>query len=133
MNILLDSHVMLWVLEDHPDLSSAARKILTDSNNQVFYSPLSIFELELKRLKHPDESIKLAEQIIDGCQKAGLKLCPVSDIHVAFLEGLQKPEELEHKDPFDRLLLCQAKAEGMALMTHDTKLTQYNEKCIIRV
>ena len=71
------------------------------------------------------------EQLVDGCRRSGFNPLPLRDEHIIEIKNLKKPDDLVHKDPFDRLLLCQAKAEGMGFLTHDSCLKRYDESCII--
>lgn len=95
-----------------------------------------------KHLGNPDEILKHAEDINfsgdelnDLSIKAGLQSLPVKPNHCIELKSLVYSEDApqRHKDPFDRILICQAKVEGMKLMTHDTLIPYYNESCVLSV
>lgn len=134
MNILLDSHVLLWALTDDARLSQKARDHIMDPDNFIFYSAASVWELSVKHTLHPESVAFTAEELIRFCDEAGLDALDVSVEHVLLLDTLKRPEDApRHKDPFDRILIAQAKAEGMLFLTHDALLPYYNEKCIIPV
>lgn len=134
MNILLDSHVLLWALTDDIRLSQKARNYIMDSDNFIFYSAASVWELSVKHSLHPESIAFTAEELIQYCDEAGFDALDISVEHVLLLDTLKRPETApRHKDPFDRLLIAQAKAEGMLFLTHDALLPDYNESCIIPV
>lgn len=87
MKILLDTHIILWALEDNPKLSEQARKLIVDMDN-----------------------------------------------HVKTLETLMYHNKNQiHNDPFDRIMIAQAKAEGLKFITHDSKIPFYKENCVLSV
>lgn len=134
MNILLDSHVLLWALTDDARLSQKARDHIMDPDNFIFYSAASVWELSVKHTLYPESVVFTAEELIRFCDEAGFDALDVSVEHVLLLDTLKRPEDApRHKDPFDRILIAQAKAEGMLFLTHDALLLYYNEKCIIPV
>ena len=131
MKILLDSHTLLWALRDSSCIPDECKQMLIDDANEVYYSPISIYEFAIKRQLNKDVSNITIEELIDGCVESAFQSLPLRDEHVAEIQYLKKPDDLDHKDPFDRLLLCQAKSEDMRFMTHDSDLKKYNEDCII--
>ena len=132
---LLDTHIMLWIIGKSKKVSEKVKDIINDENNEVYYSSISIWEATIKRLKHPDKIDDLsARELIDFCNEAGLQELPFSSYHVFPLETLSRPEDAPpHNDPFDRILIAQAKSENMLFLTHDDTLSYYNEPCIICV
>ena len=69
-----------------------------------------------------------------GCEDNGYKVLPISNRHTFALGSLKRPDDApKHNDPFDRLLICQSKTEGMKFLTHDSLLSGYIEECIIYV
>ncbi len=134
MKYLLDTHIILWMLEDNKNLSERAKNIIPDDNNEVYYSTASIWETSIKKMVRPYDINITGSELAGKCMESGLENIPIMDKHVAALETLKRNrEESDHNDPFDRILLAQAKSEGMILMTHDSKILGYNENCVMKV
>lgn len=134
MKLLIDTHILLWALLDDDRLLQKARELLTHTENDVYYSIISLWEIELKHLLHPTQMPINAQAIDAYAQKAGFQSFPLHDRHIFALSSLSRPDTAKpHKDPFGRLLICQAKCENMIFLTHDTLLTDYNEPCVCLV
>jgi PIN domain nuclease of toxin-antitoxin system len=120
MRILLDTHVYLWWLEDHPSLSEAARAKIV-SASEVYVSSASIWEAAIK------VSIGKLEvdvnQLVAEIENGGFHELPVSATHAAMVAQL--PDI--HRDPFDRILVAQALCEPLRLLTADRILSGYSE------
>ena len=134
MNLLLDTHVAIWALFDDGRLSNKAKKYILNPNNTIYYSVVSSWEILLKHAHDPNNMIINAQQFINGCRLAGFISVKLSDRHIITIDTLSISENApEHKDPFDKLLLAQAKSEDFFLLTHDKKLLCYDEECLINV
>lgn len=134
MKILVDTHIALWALMDDPKMPKEAKKILMNGDNDVYYSTVSVWEVAIKHCIRPDDMIVDGRLFEKGCEDNGYKVLPVFNRHIFVLDSLRRPDDApKHNDPFDRLLICQSKAEGMKLLTHDSLLRDYNEECIIYV
>ena len=134
MNLLLDTHVLIWALNDDPQLSEKARGMILDPDNAVYYSVVSIWETSIKHTSHPEDLEFSGKELSGFCQEAGFLPLEMKDKHVYALETITRPEKApRHNDPFDRMLVAQAKAENMTLLTHDSLIPYYEEKCIISV
>ena len=134
MKILLDTHVLLWDLSGKPVLTPKMVYYLEDRDNTLFYSTVSLWEIAIKQKLHPDQLPFRAEQLFRYCEMFEYYRLDIQPEHIFALDSLQYADTLPpHKDPFDRLLIAQAKAEGMRFMTHDDKLAGYDEPCILRV
>ena len=134
MKLLIDTHILLWALLDDDRLPQKARELLTHTENDVYYSIISLWEIELKHHLHPTQMPINAQAIDAYAQKAGFQSFPLHDRHIFALSSLYRPDTAKpHKDPFDRLLICQAKCENMIFLTHDTLLADYNEPCVCLV
>ncbi len=124
MKILLDTNALIWWLKDDPKLGSRARALLADGRHELLTSIVSLWELTIKwrigKLEHRGSVFAdlLAEQNI------GLLL--INPRHFAVLESLPA----HHKDPFDHLILAQAKLENAWLMTSDPHMSDYGVECI---
>ena len=116
--LLLDTHTLLWAIEDNPGLNADARSAIVDPLNDVFVSAASVWEIAIKRslgrLEAPDN---LGEEV----SKAGFIELAVTIRHGELAARLPP----HHGDPFDRMLVAQAQAEGLVLVTRDRVLAQY--------
>ncbi|MCI6242636.1 MAG: type II toxin-antitoxin system VapC family toxin [Agathobacter sp.] len=134
MRLLLDTHIILWTLNDNPKLSKEARKLILDPDNEIYYSTASIWETTIKFMSKPDKIHISGTKLAELCNQVGFRMVPISDNHVRQLETLRYHKEIQdHNDPFDRIMICQAKAEGFRFVTHDTKIPFYQEPCVISV
>ena len=134
MKILLDTHILLWAISNDERLSEKARKLIENVDNEIFYSIISLWEVELKRIAHPDVMPVSAQQVADYCQQSGFQSLMLKEKHIYTLTGLKREETAPpHKDPFDRILICQASTENMMFVTHDSLMLGYNEPCILVV
>ena len=131
MEILLDTHVLLWALFDDQKINKKIRELLLDSNNDVFYSIASIHEIEIKHLKHPELMPYSAKDIINVIVgKTDYKMLP---IRIEYILGLKEVfDENKHQDPFDHMIIATARNEGMALVTHDIQVEQYDNIDILK-
>jgi PIN domain nuclease of toxin-antitoxin system len=122
MNLLLDTHVFVWMHEDPKKISSRAFAELSNPSNKLFLSVASVWELQIKiqakkfKFKETLEEVVEIEQITNG-----LQILSVTLTHVLELENLP----LHHKDPFDRLLISQAIVENMTLISADANFAKY--------
>lgn len=118
MRILLDTHILLWWLDDHPKLGQNARRVIADRQHQAYFSAASVWEASIKESKG---LLRLSEDF--DAKLAAEPFIPLSITHhhgrkAATLAPL-------HKDPFDRLLVAQCFLEGMTLVTQDKTLAGY--------
>lgn len=120
MRILLDTHVFIWAVIDHPRLDAAARNLIREAG-EVYVSAASIWEIAIKSAIGRIDAD--AEEMARAITESGFIELPVSGPHAAqvaklpFLDG--------HKDPFDRLLVAQAFSEPLVLLTADPKVVAY--------
>lgn len=134
MKLLLDTHILLWALSDDARLSGKARQLIENPDNSIYYSIISLWEVQLKKMAHPESMPIDAMELKEYCGQAGFQCLPVNEAHIFALSGLKRDEHaLPHKDPFDRLLICQALTENMMFLTHDSLIPQYNVPCIFPV
>ena len=134
MNLLLDTHLLIWALNEDPRLPDEAREMLLDPDNAVYYSAVSIWEVSIKHANHPDNVIFTGKELSQYCREAGYLPVEMRDKHIYALETLSRAEGAPpRRDPFDRMLIAQAKAENLSFLTHDSLLPYYEEPCIISV
>ena len=134
MNILLDTHIAIWAIANHPNLSQKAREFISDPDNTIYFSSISVWEVLLKH-DSPKNNLTLSpEQFVEYCEESGFYKLHLSTKHVLVASSLDVSKvDKEHRDPFDRLLLSQAKAENYSFLTHDARIPLYKEKCAIMV
>lgn len=134
MKLLLDTHSILWALDDNPKLPSQARALIMDENNDIYYSSASIWETTIKYMSNPDKIRISGSKLSDLCQEMGYQMLPIADRHVRALETLIYHNQNQvHNDPFDRIMIAQAKADGLKIITHDSKIPLYEESCVMVV
>jgi PIN domain nuclease of toxin-antitoxin system len=121
MKYLLDTHFLLWIANLPKSIPVKATKIINDSDNELFFSAASLWEIVIKNgLGREDFQVDinvLRRALVDH---EYVEL-PVTGAHVAGVAGLPSL----HKDPFDRILIAQAISEGMILLTTDKIVAQY--------
>ncbi len=134
MNLLLDTRIAVWALNDDPALSAKARELILDPDNTIYYSAVSVWEVMLKHARRP-ESIPFSEKdFSESCKDAGFVPLSLADKHILAVSTLIRPADCKaHNDPFDRLLLAQAKVENFSFLTHDELISDYYEKCVVPV
>lgn len=134
VKVLIDTHIALWALMDDPKMPKEAEKILMDENNEIYYSTVSVWEVAIKHSIRPNDMIADGRLFEKGCEDNGYKVLPIFNRHTFGLDSLQRPDDApRHNDPFDSLLICQSKTEGMKFLTHDSLLSAYDEECIMYV
>jgi len=123
MSVLLDTHVFIWAAEEHQRLSEAARDILRDPDELVFLSSVSALEIAIKWSKgHLYLPMQPLEFIDRTLASSNISQLSVTIRDACAVGGLP----FHHKDPFDRLLVAQAKTNGLRLMTADPILERYD-------
>ncbi|MBN9689618.1 MAG: type II toxin-antitoxin system VapC family toxin [Verrucomicrobia bacterium] len=122
MTLLLDTHALLWFLTNDPSLSERARRSVEDQANVTFVSAANLWEVAIKlslgKLKLP---APFADIFPRQLELNGFALLPLTPTHCATLLTLP----FHHRDPFDRVLLAQAKSERMTLVTNDGQFGAY--------
>ena len=122
MRILLDTCSFLWIASGSDHLSMKSRNLFSDRANEIFLSPVSAWEITLKhslgRLPLPENPNKFLPKYREKHGIQSLPLCEEAALQLSRLPDL-------HKDPFDRMIICQAIADGLAIMTPDELITQY--------
>lgn len=134
MKFLLDTHIAIWAIADSDKIDEQLLKILLDSNNEIYYSSVSVWEIAIKHQINPTNMPISEEEFVELCEQAGLVRLDIHLEHILTVKTLKRAEgELKHNDPFDRLLLSQAKSEEFTFITHDSLIPGYNETCVMKV
>jgi PIN domain nuclease of toxin-antitoxin system len=118
MNLLLDTHVLLWWLDAFPSLSEIARNKISDVSNIVFVSAAVIWEI---RIKQALGKLKIPASFRKVLERQPFEVLPITVDHAHAVGNLPS----HHRDPFDRMLIAQAKVEGLTLVSHDRIFHQY--------
>lgn len=123
MNVLLDTHIALWAVQDSPLLTTRAREIILSPASTIYVSTASIWEIGIKfSLGRGDMPIS-SKEALGYFREAGYQVIPIEPEHAIEVENLPP----HHKDPFDRLLVAQALTEPMRLLTHDPMVALYSD------
>ena len=127
MNLLLDTHALLWWLLDSDRLRGRAYDAIADAHNAVFVSAATVWEIAIKaglgKLDVPPDLTVWLPSEFSANQFAALP------IHMSHALGVERLPNL-HADPFDRLLIAQAIAEGLTLVTADQKIERYDVRVL---
>lgn len=121
MKLLLDTHLLLWAAGEPNRLPKEARNLINDPDNELFFSAASLWEVSLKRGLGRKDFKADPRLLRRGLLDNGYAEVPIRSDHVVVLDSLPAI----HKDPFDRILVAQAVAEGIELLTTDSQLAQY--------
>jgi PIN domain nuclease of toxin-antitoxin system len=124
MRLLLDTHIFLWAVAGSPLLKPAARRLI-EGADEVYVSAASIWEIAIKARLGKIEAD--ARELAAAIHASGFMELPVSAAHAAGVARL----DLHHNDPFDRILLAQALAEPLRLLTVDEVLAKYSDLVLL--
>ncbi|NOT85408.1 MAG: type II toxin-antitoxin system VapC family toxin [Methylococcaceae bacterium] len=125
MKFLLDTHILLWWLNDDEKLSEAARQLISNADNDIYISHISLWEIQIKTMVG-----KLNANLTDILQQLpenSFQQLPTHANHILALASLPA----HHHDPFDRMLIAQAISEPLHLMTHDKQVALYSGSIIL--
>jgi len=123
MNVLLDTHILIWALENNPRLSENARDAITAGSNMVFVSTASAWEISIKQ---SIGKLKVPDNLLEELLAHRFSLLDINAEHAQLAGELP----LIHKDPFDRMLVAQAKIEKLTLISIDPHIAQYEVKLL---
>jgi PIN domain nuclease of toxin-antitoxin system len=120
---LFDTHLLLWAASEPERLPEAARTVLVDEHSSMMFSAVSMWEVAIKAsLGRPDFAVD-AHLLYRGLLEAGYGEVAVTGRHAVAVVDLPPL----HEDPFDRILVCQARAEGLTLVTSDENVARYSK------
>lgn len=127
MNLLLDTHVLIWWIEGSPKLGKRAKKILLQADATVWVSAASIWEISIKaaagRLDPFDPPEAWMPKLVN---ELGVRSLSITFEHAAAVRHLPR----HHADPFDRILIAQAQCENLTLLTADPQIEAYDVRTI---
>lgn len=118
MNHLLDTHVLLWWLDDNPALSRAGRKAIADPDNLIILSSVVIWEI---RIKQALGKLEITPDFFHVIKNQNFEFLSITSEHAYAVGDLP----MHHRDPFDRMIIAQAKLEGLSVVTHDSIFRKY--------
>jgi len=118
MNLLLDTHILLWWLDDNALLPVNAREAIADTDNLIILSAAVIWEI---RIKQAISKLKIAPNFYKVIKEQGFEMLAITSDHAYAVGDLPK----HHRDPFDRILIAQAILEGFTVVTHDAVFHKY--------
>ncbi len=117
---LIDTQIFIWGMERNKKLPTSIISILQNSEYEIFISVASVWEIVIKKAKG---SLKTPQNLEESIKEAGFKLLSIELSHALGVGKL--PFYKDHKDPFDRVLISQAKVETLILITTDPKIWKY--------
>ena len=118
MRCLLDTHVVLWWYLDSPKLKKEHRRIIADSDNEVYVSAAVIWEIEVKRR---NGKLVCPPDMMERIKADGFKILPIAAEHLVPLRTIPPI----HNDPFDRIMVCQSMVEEIPLISCDNNVNAY--------
>lgn len=124
--VIIDTHVLLWLLSDSAELSASAKKELK-SGKEICVSIASLWEIAIKKSIGKLKLSYSISDIAEKCEKYKIGILPIRPEHLDLIQNLQPI----HSDPFDRLIIAQAITEHMAIITRDSIIPRYDGVDII--
>lgn len=106
MKLLLDTHIAIWAFADDKRLSRKARKLINDSDNEIYVSVASLWEVLIKHSNHPDKLTITSSVMERCCDKSGFEILDIMPKHVNVLRKTEEDDKVfGHKDPIDKMIL----------------------------
>ena len=124
MKLLIDTHILVWLLQDAPQLSADARRLLNDADS-VHVSTVTLWEVAIKRSLG---KLRLDPDVLDAHLASGM----MQPLAITWAQARRlRTLPPHHGDPFDRMLVAQALCEPLRLLTHDATLAVYSDLVIL--
>lgn len=122
MRLLLDTHTFLWFVTNDPLLSPTAKSLVIDSTNVILVSPASYWEVAIKvRVGKYPLQVPFEQFFNEGIEGNDFSILPIGIQHASVLANLP----MHHKDPFDRMIVAQAIAESLSVLSIDAAFDPY--------
>ncbi len=122
MKILLDTHLLLWVISNDEHLSAQAKELIDDDRNELYFSVVNIWETAIKHSLGRQSFLFQPRNVRRSLLEHGFREIEISSEHAITAGELPRL----HRDPFDRLLIAQAAVEDVVLLTSDAAMTRYS-------
>jgi PIN domain nuclease of toxin-antitoxin system len=119
VTLLLDSHILLWWLSDDAKLSTTHRDLISDEAGEVLVSAITLAELSIKTSLG---KLEITANLNRDIEANGFGFLPFTERHAGALRDLP----FHHRDPFDRMLICQAQVDGLVFLTVDDNCRKYD-------
>ena len=124
MKYLIDTQIIIWILEDNPKLKLNIREILAEKSNTIWFSQFSLLEISIKlKLGKLPAFIVSVDEFAEKAHQSGLKMLNIENNHIATYQNI--PLFDDHRDPFDRFLLATALSTNMPIISADEKFNYY--------
>lgn len=128
MKLLIDTHFVFWYALGDKRMPTKLIDLITDPDNDIYVSEASVLEVVIKHAKNPKAMPYDGDEFVDLCSRANFATLPITLADILAYGTLDlKAAEGQHKDPFDRLLIAQSKAQTIMLATHDEAFSLYGE------
>jgi len=124
VNLLLDTHTLLWWLADAAELGKSAREAIREPSRVVYFSAVNVWEIVIKRALG---KLAVPRQFSRVLEEQPFERLAMTVDHAFKVGGLP----MHHRDPFDRLLIAQCLVEGLTLVTHDGDIAKYDVPIIL--
>jgi len=126
MSYLMDTHAIVWMVDDTSKLSPTVKEIIANPSNQIFICAISLWEIAIK-MSIGKMSLGITfDELIKGLRTSYFDFLQVEDEYMREISNLP----FLHKDPFDRLLIATATVEDMTIITIDENIHKYDVTCI---
>jgi len=126
MRLLVDTHALIWYLEGNKMLSAGRREVIVNANNEIFVSVVSLWEIAIKSSRGKLTISRSLSDIILQLDMQAINILGIERGHVLQVEKLP----FHHHDPFDRMIIAQAKVEFLTIITHDRAFAAYDIKFV---
>jgi len=128
VRLFLDTHIALWAVTNHPNLSDLAKSLISDPENDIFVSAATIWEIAIKHASEKANAVPMSgKDALETFHDAGYEMLDITPTHVTALETLP----MLHRDPFDRILVAQSISIPLRLVTRDAKVAAYSDTIIL--
>ena len=121
MQLLMDTHILIWFLEGNNLLANSRRQIISDAQNEVFVSIASLWEMAIKISVGKLTLAKPLGDVIKQIIIENIDILPISPEHTLRVSTLP----FHHRDPFDRIIIAQSKVGNLPIMTNDGEFINY--------